>query len=150
MTSQTPFDIHPLNAILFVMIAIVMIISFVFLILTESEDEKHYCDDYEPAQEEVEEIYETVEQLRTKEDCFGPEAASSLEKFNAEEEEWGGEMEEESEDSKQLEEHLPDVLLLVKMPYSRACDMLKHYNSDQIQFYGFHQENPARSRSQSI
>ena len=146
MTSQIPFDIHPLNTLLFIMIAVVMILSFAFLILTESDDEKHYCDDVDP--DEVEEIYETADELRDQPDCFGEEAAKSLATFNSE-------MEDEDEDadehdSEHIKEYLPDILLLVKMPYSRGYDMLKRYKSEHVQFYGFHQERPARSRSQSI
>ncbi len=139
---------------MFIMIALVIIISFAFLILTESDDEKHDDDDQSDIDSEtVEEIYETADQLRTEEDCFGPEATNSLATFNKKD--WGGEeSESESEDdtheSQHIKEYLPDILLLVKMPYSRACDMLERYKSDKIQFYGFHQETPKRSRSQSL
>lgn len=146
MTSQPTLDIHPLNAVLFIMIAVVMILSFAFLILTESDDEKHYCDDVDP--EEVEEIYETANELRDQPDCFGEEAAKSLADFNSQLTD--NDDDEDEHDSEHIKEHLPDILLLVKMPYSRGYDMLQRYKSDQIQFYGFHKESPARSRSQSI
>jgi hypothetical protein len=153
MTSHSSFDIHPLNLLLFIMIAVVMIISFTFLILTESDDEKHYCDDVDP--DEVEHIYETADELREQPDCFGEEAAKSLATFNNEqtEDETEDEANEENDDehdSEHIKEYLPDILLLVKMPYSHGYNMLKRYDSEHVQFYGFHQERTVRSRSQSI
>jgi hypothetical protein len=152
MTSHEPLDIHPLNVLLFIMIAIVIIISFAFLILTESDDEKHDDDQSDVDSETVEEIYDEAEKIRNEEDCFGPEATNSLATFNKKE--WGGEeSESESDDeheSQHIKEYLPDILLLVKMPYNRACDMLERYKSNQIQFYGFYQDTPKRSRSQSL
>ncbi len=169
MTSQIPYDIHPMNLLLFSFITVVLVLSFAFLVLTESDDEKHYCDDdFEP--DAVEEIYEEVERVREEPDCFGPEAAASLAEFNEETEiEWGGEEPaapglhkagnplqaghggEENEDSEEhIEEYLPDILLLVRMPYKRGCDLLRRYYNDDVQFYGWHTEDKPRTRSQSI
>ncbi len=147
-----------MNLLLFSFITVVLVLSFAFLVLTESDDEKHYCDDdFEP--DAVEEIYEEVERVREEPDCFGPEAAASLAEFNKETKEWGGEEEpaasehggEENEDSEEhIEEYLPDILLLVRMPYKRGCDLLRRYYNDDVQFYGWHTEDKPRTRSQSI
>lgn len=130
--------------ILFIAVVVVVIsISFAFIVLTESDDEKHYCDDYDDddaddiKSETVEEIYEAAEMIREEPDCFGSEAAASLAAFNEGEKE-------------HIEEYLPDILLLVKMPYDRGCDLLRRYNNDAIQFYGWDTNETKRRRSHSI
>ncbi len=179
MTSQIPYDIHPLNMLLFSLITVVLVLRFVFLVFSESDDEKrYYDDDFEP--DAVEEIYEEVERVREEPDCFGPEAAASLAEFNEETEiEWGGEEpaapghggeeppapglhkagnplqeghggKEDAEEEEHIEEHLPDILLLVRMPYDRGCDLLKRHNNDDVQFYGWYTKGQTRTRSQSI
>jgi hypothetical protein len=142
MTSHQPFDISTMNIIFIAVVVVVISISFAFLILTESDDEKHYCDDYDDdaddiKSETVEEIYEAAEMIREEPDCFGSEAAASLAAFNEGEKE-------------HIEEYLPDILLLVKMPYDRGCDLLRRYDNDAIQFYGWETNETKRKRSQSI
>ncbi len=131
-----------MNILFITVIVVVISIGLAFLVLTESDDEKHYCDDYdyncdEVKPEIVEKIYEEAEKIREEPDCFGPEAAESLAAFN-------------KEDEEQLEEHLPDILLLVRMPYLRGCDLLRRYDNDSIQFYGWETNEPKRRRSRSI
>ncbi len=151
MTSHIALDIHPVNMFLAVLISLLVLFSFLFLILDGSKEEmSSYNDEYteeeetndEPDPKTVEEIYETAEQIREEEqeeDCFGAEATESLKAFNQEE-----------PHEKQIEEHLPDILLLVRMPYDRGCDLLRRYDNDDIQFYGWHTEGRTRKRSQSI
>ncbi len=143
----SPLDIHPVNILLVALISLVMIASFAFLVLDGAKEELSAYNDENLEVEEidsdvVEEIYEEAEKIREEPDCFGPETAASLAEFNEEVKE----CEEEH-----IEEHLPDILLLVRMPYDHGWDLLRRYNNnDAIQFYGFHTEQKPRIRSQSI
>jgi hypothetical protein len=160
MTSHTnyemgsPLDIHPVNVLLVILISLVMIASFAFLVLDGAKEELSAYNDENPEVDEidsdvVEEIYEEAEKIRAEPDCFGPEATASLTDFNKDTNGWGGEEKSDSEEE-HVEEYLPDILLLVRMPYDHACELLRRHNNDAIQFYGWHTENKPRTRSQSI